>query len=79
MIIINFSRGSQTYSNHMESQCLINTTNFIEKIKIISINFLEYFQFLVRMMYIFLPQIYFGFAQYKLEKKNSFVIEFFVL
>ncbi len=30
MIIINSSHGSQTYSNHMESQCLINTTNFIK-------------------------------------------------
>jgi hypothetical protein len=30
-------------------------------------------------MYIFLPQVYFGIAQYKLEKRNFFVIEFFVL
>jgi hypothetical protein len=29
-------------------------------------------------MYIFLPQIYFGIARYKLKKK-IFVIEFFVL
>ncbi len=30
-------------------------------------------------MYIFLPQIYFGTSQYKLEKGNFFVIKFFVL
>jgi len=31
------------------------------------------------MTYIFLPQIYFGTSQYKLEKGIFFVIEFFVL
>ncbi len=28
--LLNSSHGSQTYSNHMESQCLINITNFIK-------------------------------------------------
>jgi hypothetical protein len=47
MIIINFSHYSQTYSNHIKSQCLVNITNFIN-IKNHFNHVLVYFHFLIR-------------------------------
>jgi hypothetical protein len=60
----------------MEPQCLIDNKNFI-KTKNRFNHFLStfaFFKFIV--MYIFLSQIYFGIAQYKLEKKNSSQLNF---
>jgi len=61
----NFSHGSQTYYNNMESQCWIDTTNFINTKNHFN-HFWSIFAFFSTN--IFLPQIYFGITQYKLKK-----------
>jgi hypothetical protein len=45
----NSSHGSQTYSNHMESQCLVDTI-ILQRLKLI---FIIYFHFLIIVTYIF--------------------------
>jgi len=60
----------------MEPQCLIDNKNFI-KTKNHFNHFLSIFSFLKFIItYIFLSQIYFGIAQYKLEKKYSSQLNF---
>jgi hypothetical protein len=63
----------------MESQCLINITNFI-KTKNHFNHFLSIFAFFLYIVrHIFLSQIYFEITQYKFEKIIFFLIELILL
>jgi len=70
MIMIKLFTWLTNLFQSMESQCLIDTINFI-KIKNHFNHFLNIFAFLLHSDIHFLPQVYFGISQYKLEKNNS--------
>ncbi len=69
----NSSHGSQIYSNHMESQCLIDITNFI-KIKNHFNHFLRIFTFFSALWHIYIAKIYFNITLYEIKKCNFFCI-----
>ncbi len=64
----------------MNSQCLIDTTNFINIKNYFKI-FLSIFAFFSTKWrtFFFLPQIYFGITHYSWKKRIFFLIEFFML
>jgi hypothetical protein len=76
IIIINFTHGSKTWSNHIKSQCL---TNHIHFIKNISIFYKIYFHFLVHCYICCFTDIYSNITSYEIKKCSLFNILLFCI
>jgi hypothetical protein len=72
--LLNFSHASQTYSNHMESQCFVDTTNFI-KIKNHFNHFLTIFAFFDTSWHIYFWHKY-SLTSHHIRFKNVVSLEF---
>ncbi len=75
LFLKNFSQGPELIQSHYNTQMGNFSFNLV-----IGCKFYEYiFIFYYIVMYIFLSQICFGTTQYKLKRRNLFLIEFFML